>query len=206
MNPAEIVSPWLGRAVFLAGLVATIVIRHPHDETSKKTKIADDRRGRLELALLALMMLGTLLLPLASLTPLLAFADYSLALAPLAAGCGVMAFAIWLFYRSHADLGKNWSMTLQIREEHRIVSSGVYAHIRHPMYAALFALACAQTLLLPNWIAGPACLEAFTLMFALRLGPEERMMLERFGPEYRSLPESHEAPDPGRLVKLARSR
>ena len=52
------------------------------------------------------------------------------------------------------------------------------------MYTALFAHAFAQAALIANWIAGPAMLVAFTLMFALRLRPEERMMRERFGAEY----------------------
>ncbi|MEQ1893660.1 MAG: hypothetical protein ABL998_14035 [Planctomycetota bacterium] len=30
-----------------------------------------------------------------------------------------------------------------------------------------------------NWIAGPAMLAAFRLMFALGLGPEERLLAER---------------------------
>jgi len=178
-------NPWFGKGVLLAGLIATIVIRAPHDTESKKTPVAESRRGRLEVLLLALMMIGTMLLPLVFMaTPLLSFADYPLSPVTLGLGCATMLLAAWLFYRSHADLGRNWSMTLQLREEHRLVSSGIYSRIRHPMYAALFAYALAQTLLLANWVAGPACLAAFTLMFALRLRPEERMMLERFGQEY----------------------
>lgn len=52
------------------------------------------------------------------------------------------------------------------------------------MYAAIFIYALAQTLLLPNWMAGPGCLVAFVLMLVFRLRPEERMMLERFGRPY----------------------
>jgi protein-S-isoprenylcysteine O-methyltransferase Ste14 len=65
------------------------------------------------------------------------------------------------------------------------VTHGIYRRIRHPMYSAIFLQAIAQALLLPNWVAGPSCLAAFTLMFALRLGPEERMMEDRFGEAYR---------------------
>ena len=36
----------------------------------------------------------------------------------------------------------------------------------------------------PNWIAGPFYLFAFVLLVALRVGPEERMMLKRFGSEH----------------------
>jgi protein-S-isoprenylcysteine O-methyltransferase Ste14 len=123
-----------------------------------------------------------MLLPVISMaTSLLAFADYPLQSVQLGVGVVLVVTALWLFYRAHADLGTNWSMTLELREDHRLVTSGVYANVRHPMYAALFAEALAQALLLPNWVAGPAFLLAFTLMFVLRFRVEERMMLGKFG-------------------------
>ena len=91
---------------------------------------------------------------------------------------------MWLFHRSHADLGTNWSITLEVREGHRLVTGGVYRRIRHPMYTALFLYCLGLALAVPNWIAGPSYLVAFGLLFALRLGPEERMMRETFGREY----------------------
>jgi protein-S-isoprenylcysteine O-methyltransferase Ste14 len=35
-----------------------------------------------------------------------------------------------------------------------------------------------------RWIAGPSYLVAMVLLFVFRLGPEERMMAERFGPDW----------------------
>ena len=52
------------------------------------------------------------------------------------------------------------------------------------MYSAMFLIAIAQALLFPNWIAAPAGLVSFAIMFVLRVGPEERMMLATFGDEY----------------------
>ena len=52
------------------------------------------------------------------------------------------------------------------------------------MYTAIFLLAFAQALLLSNWLAGPSCLLAFLLMFVLRIGGEEQMMLKKFGEAY----------------------
>jgi protein-S-isoprenylcysteine O-methyltransferase Ste14 len=180
-------NPWLGKSLLLAGLVASVVIRWPHDARSGKVRIAESRRGPLEVGLLALMTIATMLLPIVFIaTPLLSFADYPLRAVPLALGAAVMAGALWLFYRSHADLGTNWSMTLQVREKHSLVTAGVYRYIRHPMYAALFGYAIGQALLLANWVAGPACFLAFLLMFLLRLGPEEAMMRDTFGGEYQA--------------------
>ena len=65
-----------------------------------------------------------------------AFADH--AFHPALAWLGVLMFAaaLWLFYRTHKDLGTDWSITLVVREQHNLVTNGVYAHVRHPMYAA----------------------------------------------------------------------
>jgi protein-S-isoprenylcysteine O-methyltransferase Ste14 len=100
-------------------------------------------------------------------------------------GAAVFAAALWLFYRTHNDLGRNWSVTLEVREQHTLVTGGVYRRVRHPMYSAFWLWALAQALLLPNWIAGPAGLVGFGTLFFLRVGREEALMIETFGDEYR---------------------
>jgi protein-S-isoprenylcysteine O-methyltransferase Ste14 len=178
-------SPWIGKLAFLLGLVVFVAIRVPHDKRSKEARITESRKDALEKALLVLMGIGGFLLPLTFiLSPLFSFADYSLGLLPLLVGIVCLGFSLWLFHRSHVDLGANWSNSLELRENHQIVAFGVYKSIRHPMYAAIFVYALAQALLLPNWLAGPGCLVAFVFMFVFRLRPEERMMLEKFGQPY----------------------
>jgi len=93
--------------------------------------------------------------------------------------------SLWLFYRTHKDLGRNWSVTLEVRDRHTLVTNGVYSRVRHPMYSAFWLWALAQALLLPNWIAGPAGLIGFGTLFFLRVGREEALMTETFGDEYR---------------------
>jgi protein-S-isoprenylcysteine O-methyltransferase Ste14 len=93
--------------------------------------------------------------------------------------------ALLLFYRSHADLGRNWSISLELRSEHRLVSSGIYRFIRHPMYSSFFLMAIAQLMLLPNWFAGATGLVGVAMLYGFRVRQEERMMVERFGTEYR---------------------
>jgi protein-S-isoprenylcysteine O-methyltransferase Ste14 len=52
------------------------------------------------------------------------------------------------------------------------------------MYLALLLYSLGQALVLPNWVAGPAYGVVFSILLALRLGREERMMLDRFGRDY----------------------
>jgi protein-S-isoprenylcysteine O-methyltransferase Ste14 len=112
------------------------------------------------------------------------FAEYSLRAGPLIAGILCIVLGLYLFYRSHADLGVNWSVTLEVREQHRLITHGVYRRIRHPMYAALLLYSVGQALVIPNWVAGPSYLVAFAILFVFRVHAEERMMLEQFGDDY----------------------
>ena len=88
-------------------------------------------------------------------------------------------------------------MTLEIREQHALVTGGIYSRLRHPMYSAFWLWALAPALLLPNWIAGPAGLVGFGNLFFLRIGREERLMAETSGDEYRQYVERTDRVIPG---------
>ena len=175
--------PW--NIVFLAGLVAYLGIRHRFGRVQKGNEKVVIRMDGLEKVLLFVVTVGSLLSPILYLfTPWLAFADYRLpAFAPWC-GAAIMALSLWLFWRSHADLGRNWSVTLELRQGHQLVRHGVYHSIRHPMYASVWLWSIAQALLLPNWIAGFSALASFTPLYFLRTPREEQMMREFFGREY----------------------
>ena len=129
--------------------------------------------------------LGTTLIPMLwVITGFPFFADYPLSPVAFVIGVALAMLGNWMFYRSHADLGLYWSPTLQLRQSHELQTGGIYSRIRHPMYTAMFAQGIGQTLFLPNWLVGPAWLVSFGLLYAFRVGQEERMMLERFGSEY----------------------
>jgi len=75
---------------------------------------------------------------------------------------------------------------LSIRDDHQLVTSGVFKHIRHPMYAAHLLWAVAQVLMLHNWIAGFSFLVVSIPQYLLRVNAEEQMMLEQFGEQYKN--------------------
>lgn len=180
----NILQPW--NVIFFFGFIAYLTIRGVYARRTKREVKVHRQIDGLEKALLFLVISSSTLLPLVYLfTPLLAFADYRLpAFAPWC-GTAIMVVALWLFWRSHADLGQNWSVSLELRKDHQLVSHGVYRSIRHPMYASIFLWSIAQALLLPNWLAGWSALGPFTLMYILRTPREERMMCEFFGQDYR---------------------
>ena len=171
--------------VFMAFTAAYLTIRGVFIRRARGQHKTDkgDARDR---ALIALVGLGQIALPLLFVwTPALAFADRAEPTACVALGTLAMALGLWLFWRSHLDLGDNWSVTLELNDRHRLVTRGVYRRVRHPMYTSFFVSGLGQALLLANWIAGPAALVAVTLLVVVRLPNEEAMMIGQFGDEYR---------------------
>ena len=148
---------WL-KSAFILGMVGQIVIRMPYSRQRRQTQVTTDRVSTQEKVLLGLLF-GGLVVPLIYIfTDWLAFADYTLPPWTGIPGCALLLLSLWLFWRSHADLGRNWSPSLQIMEKHTLVTKGIYRLIRHPMYASQWVFVIAQILLLPNWLAGPATL------------------------------------------------
>jgi len=176
--------PW--DSIFLAGFIAYISIRGKFEKATKdnpKDVVLVDWSDRI---LMAFVFLGNLLIPLVYLfTWLLAFADYKVPAFVPSCGSLVMVFALWLFWRAHSDLGKNWSVSLELRKGHQLITEGVYRKIRHPMYAAIWLFGLGQAMLLHNWFAGWSALVSFALMYFVRAPREERMMSEQFGSAYR---------------------
>jgi len=179
-------TPLLAKAIWLLGVVGWFVIRYPHDRRARRTpKRQRSDRGR-ESVLMAISAAGLGVIPfIYVISDAPRFADYAFRPWQGWTGAAVFAASLWLFRRTHKDLGRNWSVTLEVREQHALVTNGVYSRVRHPMYSAFWLWALAQALLLPNWIAGPAGLVGFGTLFFLRVGREEALMIETFGDEYR---------------------
>lgn len=176
----------LPNAVFLLGLVVQFLMRNHFIRFTKAEKKTVRQIDLTEKILLAGMFVAVLLLPpVYCFTPLLSFADYQMPASIRWAGAVVMVFSLWLFWKSHVDLGKNWSVSLEVRENHQLVTHGVYRRVRHPMYASIWLWAFAQGMMLGNWLAGWAGVVAFGAMYFIRTPREERLMCQRFGDEYR---------------------
>jgi protein-S-isoprenylcysteine O-methyltransferase Ste14 len=173
------------KVIFLVGFFIGTVIRKVYTAPRRGDKSVRKRKSILDIVLISLSGVG-LVVPFVYLfTPCLDFANYNL---PAWLGwVGTVCFigAIVLLWRSHVDLGHNWSPTLQIRPEHSLVTHGVYRHIRHPMYAAHLLWAIAQGFLLANWLAGWSFFVTFIPFYLYRAPKEEQMMLDQFGDDYR---------------------
>ncbi len=100
-------------------------------------------------------------------------------------GFAVGLLGIGLTGWSELELGRQFSPQLQLREGHRLVTTGPYAYIRHPLYLGIYGFGLSLALVSANWF-----FVAFFVLAILGLGvrvpKEERMMIDQFGEEYKA--------------------
>ena len=172
-------------ALFLVALVVYVGIRNHFMTRLKYSEAEVNAIDTGDRVLVFFIALTVILLPAAyMLSPFFGFADYSVPLAIRSLGLIVVAISLWVFWRSHADLGTNWSPSLEVRKGHQLVTSGIYRRVRHPMYSSIWLWALGQAMTLPNWLIAWGPMICFSVMYLRRLPREERMMLDRFGSEY----------------------
>jgi protein-S-isoprenylcysteine O-methyltransferase Ste14 len=99
---------------------------------------------------------------------------------------GLVLFTVALAVRLTAvrTLGKFWSLHLEIRPDHQLVTEGIYGYVRHPAYAAI-ALEIVAVPLVGNsyWtLALAAC--GFVPLLLARWQREEKEMVAKFGEQY----------------------
>ncbi len=102
--------------------------------------------------------------------------------------CGVAAALAGLALLWWADrcLGENLSVTLRIRDNHSLVTSGPYRRVRHPIYTATLMYAAAMGLITANYLLAALFVVPIAVLVMLRVGREEALMTGAFGDEYRT--------------------
>jgi protein-S-isoprenylcysteine O-methyltransferase Ste14 len=176
----------IAKILWVAGIVGWYAIRYPFQRRAAKLGVARSAGGARDRVLLVIAAFGQFIIPaiyLATGAP--REAEYPISVLQVVLGVAVMAAALVMFRVTHKQLGRNWSVSLETRTDHKLVTGGLYRWVRHPMYSSFLLLAIGQCLLLPNWIAGPIGLVAIAILFFFRVGREEAMMMETFGEEYR---------------------
>jgi protein-S-isoprenylcysteine O-methyltransferase Ste14 len=86
----------------------------------------------------------------------------------------------WLF----SSIGTGITPTSATRQEHKLVTSGPYRWVRHPLYTVGSAMFMALGLMADNWFIMALAILAFIAM-ARRTPKEEANLIEKFGDEYR---------------------
>jgi protein-S-isoprenylcysteine O-methyltransferase Ste14 len=82
-------------------------------------------------------------------------------------------------------LGRFWSLHVEMREEHRLVTSGPFAYMRHPAYFSMILELLSVGLILTAWFTLTVSFAIFIPTLIARILIEERGLLEKFGDPYR---------------------
>lgn len=112
-------------------------------------------------------------------------ASAATAVALRAFGVGVIACGFAVRQIAARALGESFLVRLGFREGHTVVQSGPYRWVRHPTYSGLLAVALGTATAFASPLALLATFLVWLPVVLLRIGREERMMVDRFGSEYR---------------------
>ena len=90
-----------------------------------------------------------------------------------------LLFTVW----ARVHLGRNWSATITIKQDHALITSGPYGLVRHPIYTGLLWAFVGSALARGELRGILAVIIAFCA-FWRKLRIEERWMREQFGAAY----------------------
>jgi protein-S-isoprenylcysteine O-methyltransferase Ste14 len=96
----------------------------------------------------------------------------------------LMLLAVLLFAAAARTMGANWSITARMREGHELVTGGVFARLRHPIYTAMAAFLIAMAIAFGHLLGLIAAVPLFVLGTWIRVREEERLLKAEFGPAY----------------------
>jgi protein-S-isoprenylcysteine O-methyltransferase Ste14 len=108
---------------------------------------------------------------------------YSLGIIPAELLVALVACGFVFCWWARIHLGKMWSANITLKEEHRIIDTGPYALVRHPIYTGILLSAWATA-------AAHGSEQAFlgaalmTLGFYLKARREEKLLIAELGPSY----------------------
>lgn len=88
-------------------------------------------------------------------------------------------YLVWV----HRHLDSQWSIALELQEDHKLITSGPYKRIRHPMYLGIFLYTIGLILISADLLV--FLFFGFSIWVNYRRIPEEeQMMIDEFGEEY----------------------
>jgi protein-S-isoprenylcysteine O-methyltransferase Ste14 len=90
-----------------------------------------------------------------------------------------LVFCIW----ARVTLGRNWSGTITLKADHELIERGPYRIVRHPIYSGLLAMFVATAIAEGHLGEMIGVVLAF-VSFWIKLGDEEKLMLEHFPQQY----------------------
>ncbi|MBI3662352.1 MAG: isoprenylcysteine carboxylmethyltransferase family protein [Acidobacteria bacterium] len=92
--------------------------------------------------------------------------------------------SVWIIIDAVRTLGKQWSFQARLVEGHKLIVSGPYQRMRHPIYTGMFGILLATGLSVSRWYALAVAVLLFALGTAIRVRSEEKLLRETFGDDF----------------------
>ncbi|MBV8687186.1 MAG: isoprenylcysteine carboxylmethyltransferase family protein [Alphaproteobacteria bacterium] len=165
----------VGGLLFFAILVRTLVMAGRAEAGEKRSGASRLGIG-LQMAGFAAVGFGGLRIALLPASPP--------ALAQAAAVAALMGGAILLFLAASRAMGANWSLAARMRADHQLVTGGVFARLRHPIYAGMALFLAAEAVGLGHYRHLLVGVPLFVAGTGLRVREEERLLRAQFGAAY----------------------
>lgn len=108
---------------------------------------------------------------------------FVLPLISILSGLAVIFIGYGIAYFANREIRENWSATIDKTQEQELVTSGIYARIRHPLYlSGILILVGSNIYFTSSWAWVSVLL--ISIVISIRIPLEEKRLVDRFGKEY----------------------
>ena len=172
-----------GLAILAAGGILFAMAMLQSRRASRGPGVAAARRSLASILGVALQMLGFFAVGMGPIVATLPSTGFP-AILHAAIVAALMLVCVSLFVAATRAMGRNWSVVARMRTDHELVTEGVFAHLRHPIYVGMtfFLLALAFGFgHMAHLVAGAPL---FLVGTWIRVHEEEKLLSAQFGQAY----------------------
>ena len=101
-------------------------------------------------------------------------------------GFGMGIIVIPLIYLVFSAIGSNISETVFTKDSHRLITTGIYTRVRHPLYMVFALSLISFSLLTANWFIAAMSVISMALVLTVVVPKEEKQLIQKFGDDYRN--------------------
>jgi uncharacterized membrane protein len=99
-------------------------------------------------------------------------------------GLGLTAVGLGFSVFARVWLGRNWSGTVTLKQDHELIRGGPYRWVRHPIYTGILLAVLGSAIATGEW-RGPLGFALITISLLRKIKIEERVLTEQFGEAYK---------------------
>jgi protein-S-isoprenylcysteine O-methyltransferase Ste14 len=99
---------------------------------------------------------------------------------------GLAIGSVWMTLAAVLALNRQWSLSARLVKGHKLITTGPYRLVRHPIYTGMLGLMLATALALSRWTYILPATAVFVMGALIRIKSEENLLHEMFGEEFKA--------------------